>query len=95
MHREFESLPDPDAVARAGAVFVAERVRDAVAASGSFHFAVSGGHTPWAMFAELAAETVPWTRSSSIRWTSGWLRPMTPTVTSSISPRRWARPRRR
>jgi 6-phosphogluconolactonase/glucosamine-6-phosphate isomerase/deaminase len=26
-----------------------------VAASGSFHFAVSGGHTPWAMFAELAA----------------------------------------
>src|SRR5260370_19126715 len=59
MHHEFESLPDPDAVARAGAAFVAERARDAVAASGSFHFAVSGGHTPWAMFAELAAETVP------------------------------------
>jgi len=56
MHHEFEALPDPDAVARAGAAFVAERARDAVAASGSFHFAVSGGHTPWAMFAELAAE---------------------------------------
>ena len=27
---------------------------------GRFHFAVSGGHTPWAMFAELASETVPW-----------------------------------
>ena len=60
MHHEFESLPDPDAVARAGAAFVAECARDAVATSGSFHFAVSGGHTPWAMFAELAAETVPW-----------------------------------
>ena len=60
MHHEFESLPDPDAVARAGAAFVAERARDAVAASGSFHFAVSGGHTPWgAMFAELAGRRSP------------------------------------
>src|SRR5580658_6268712 len=60
MHHELETLADPDAVARAGAAFVAERARVAVAANGSFHFAVSGGHTPWAMFAELAAETVPW-----------------------------------
>ena len=27
---------------------------------GPFTFAVSGGRTPWEMFAELAAETVPW-----------------------------------
>jgi 6-phosphogluconolactonase len=60
MHHELESLADPAAVAKAGAAFVAERARDAVAASGRFHFAVSGGHTPWAMFAELASETVPW-----------------------------------
>src|SRR5208282_5163919 len=60
MHHELESLADPDAVARAGAAFVAQRARDAVAARGSFHFAVSGGHTPWEMFAELASETVPW-----------------------------------
>ena len=60
MHHELETLADPDAVARAGAAFVAERAGAAVAASGSFHFAVSGGHTPWAMFAELATETVPW-----------------------------------
>jgi 6-phosphogluconolactonase len=60
MHHELQTLADPDAVARAGAVFVAERARAAVAANGSFHFAVSGGHTPWAMFAELASETVPW-----------------------------------
>ena len=44
MEHDFEALADPDAVA----------------ASGSFHFAVSGGHTPWAMFAELATQTVPW-----------------------------------
>src|SRR5580658_3814113 len=60
MHHELQTLADPDAVARAGAAFVAERARAAVAAHGQFHFAVSGGHTPWAMFAELASETVPW-----------------------------------
>jgi 6-phosphogluconolactonase len=60
MHHELESLADPAAVAAAGAAFVAERARAAVAARGNFHFAVSGGHTPWAMFAELASETVPW-----------------------------------
>jgi len=60
MDHKLESVADPDAVAQAGAAFVAERARAAVAASGSFHFAVSGGHTPWAMFAELASHTVPW-----------------------------------
>lgn len=60
MHHELKSLPDPDGVARAGAAFVAERARDAVEARGIFHFAVSGGRTPWAMFAELADHTVPW-----------------------------------
>src|ERR1700683_4399517 len=60
MHHELQTLADPDAVAQAGAAFVAERARAAVAARGSFHFAVRGGHTPWEMFAELASETVPW-----------------------------------
>ena len=60
MHHEVETLADPGAVAAAGAAFVAERARAAVKAGGLFHFAVSGGHTPWAMFAELATETVPW-----------------------------------
>ena len=32
----------------------------AVAAHGRFTFAVSGGHTPWAMFAALFEEDVPW-----------------------------------
>ncbi|HYJ67665.1 MAG TPA: 6-phosphogluconolactonase [Nocardioidaceae bacterium] len=60
MKHVLETLADPTAVARAGAAFVAEQARQAVESRGSFHFAVSGGHTPWAMFAELAAETVPW-----------------------------------
>jgi 6-phosphogluconolactonase len=60
MQHELEALPDPAAVAAAGATFVAELARAAVDADGSFHFAVSGGHTPWAMFAELTQQQVPW-----------------------------------
>ena len=60
MQHELETLPDPAAVAAAGATFVAELARAAVDAGGSFHFAVSGGHTPWAMFAELTQQQVPW-----------------------------------
>jgi 6-phosphogluconolactonase len=60
MHHELETLPDAAAVAAAGATFVAELARAAVADDGSFHFAVSGGHTPWAMFAELTQQQVPW-----------------------------------
>ena len=60
MRHQLETLADPGAVAAAGAAFVAERARAVVAANGSFHFAVSGGHTPWAMFAELAFQAVPW-----------------------------------
>ncbi len=60
MHHEFETLADAAAVARAGANYVAQRALEAVGRSGVFHFAVSGGHTPWAMFAELATAGVPW-----------------------------------
>ncbi len=60
MEHELVSLPDADAVARRAAGFVASLARAAVAARGAFTFAVSGGHTPWAMFAELAGEDVPW-----------------------------------
>jgi 6-phosphogluconolactonase len=62
VHSDLEVLADPSAVARAAAAYVADRARAAVADHESFHFAVSGGHTPWAMFAELAAEDVPWHR---------------------------------
>ena len=57
-----EVLPDPEAVANRAAAFVAEAARAAVADHGRFTFAVSGGHTPWAMFADLALEDVPWSQ---------------------------------
>ena len=60
MHSDVEVLADPAAVARAGADFVTERARSAVEDHGRFHFAVSGGHTPWQMFAELASDDMPW-----------------------------------
>jgi 6-phosphogluconolactonase len=60
MRHRLETLADAHDVAHTGAAFVAEQARHAVDSRGSFHFAVSGGHTPWAMFADLASEKVPW-----------------------------------
>jgi hypothetical protein len=51
-------------VARRGATLVAGWARGAVADHGSFGFAVSGGTTPWAMFARLEVEDVPWSRTT-------------------------------
>ncbi|MCX4452092.1 6-phosphogluconolactonase [Streptomyces sp. NBC_01340] len=62
MHHELEVVADPDAVAGTAAAFVARLARACVQAHGRFTFAVSGGHTPWAMFARLAHEDVPWER---------------------------------
>jgi 6-phosphogluconolactonase len=61
---ELEVLPDPDAVARRGAEFVATQARAAVADHTRFTFAVSGGHTPWAMFAHLVDEDMPWAQTA-------------------------------
>lgn len=60
MRHELAVAPDADSVAAQAASYVAARAREAVAAHGRFTFAVSGGHTPWAMFAALAREDVPW-----------------------------------
>ena len=59
MPLEIEILPDADAVAARGAEYVAERAREAVEDHGRFTFAVSGGRTPWAMFAHLFGK-MPW-----------------------------------
>ncbi len=59
-----EIMPDPAALAARAAAYVAERARAAVAAHGQFSFAVSGGHTPWAMFAALAGEDLPWRQTA-------------------------------
>ncbi len=55
-----EVCPNADEVAHRGAEFVAQHAQAAVRNHGRFTFAVSGGRTPWAMFAHLAAANVPW-----------------------------------
>jgi 6-phosphogluconolactonase len=61
---EVEILADADAVAARSAGYVAELARAAAAARGRFTFAVSGGRTPWEMFARLADEDMPWARTA-------------------------------
>jgi 6-phosphogluconolactonase len=59
MALEIEILPDADAVAERGAQVVASAAAMAVADRDRFTFAVSGGRTPWAMFAALYGR-MPW-----------------------------------
>jgi 6-phosphogluconolactonase len=60
MEHELVVLPDPAVLATRAAEFVAARARSTIADRGGFTFAVSGGHTPWAMFAELMKQDVDW-----------------------------------
>jgi 6-phosphogluconolactonase len=60
VEHELITLPDPVALAKRAAATVAALARESVSDHGSFTFAVSGGKTPWSMFAELAHEDVPW-----------------------------------
>ena len=55
---------DAEAVAEWAAVFVAGHARAAVVDHGRFTLAVSGGRTPWAMFARLAVHGMPWERTT-------------------------------
>jgi len=59
MPLDIEVLSDAQAVAERGAEIVASAAAAAVAERGRFTFAVSGGRTPWAMFADLAGK-LPW-----------------------------------
>jgi 6-phosphogluconolactonase len=60
VHHDVQVLDDAGSLARSSAAYVAERARQSVSATGSFHFAVSGGRSPWAMFGALASLDVPW-----------------------------------
>jgi 6-phosphogluconolactonase len=60
MRHELEILDGPDQVAIRAADDVAIFASDAVADHGRFTFAVSGGHTPWAMFSALSGRDLPW-----------------------------------
>jgi 6-phosphogluconolactonase len=55
-----EVCPDGDGVALRAAELVAERANSAVRDHGRFTFAVSGGHTPWEMFARFTELAMPW-----------------------------------
>jgi 6-phosphogluconolactonase len=58
---KIQVLPDADAVAKAGAAFIAEATRAAVTARGRCTLALSGGRTPWVMLQALVADrSVPW-----------------------------------
>jgi 6-phosphogluconolactonase len=59
-----EVHPDAAAVARRAAEVIAAHARAAVEARGSFAFAVSGGRTPWTMFAQLDDQEIDWPRST-------------------------------
>lgn len=60
MKHDLDVMVDAGTVAARAASYVAGLARAAVADHGQFTFAVSGGRTPWAMFAELAGEDMPW-----------------------------------
>ncbi len=60
---QVEVLPDAAPVAARAAAYLAECARGAVAERGRFTFALSGGHTPWAMLAALAEHELPWSET--------------------------------
>lgn len=57
---EISVFADVDAVAQAGATFIASEAKAAINARGRFVMAVSGGHTPWLMLRALGRESVRW-----------------------------------
>jgi 6-phosphogluconolactonase len=53
MKHELMAVGDSTELASRAAAYVAAQAREAITARGRFTFAVSGGKTPWEMFAEL------------------------------------------
>jgi 6-phosphogluconolactonase len=60
VEHKLQVAPDANALAAMAASYVVSLAKAAVVDRGRFTFAVSGGHTPWAMFAALQAEYMPW-----------------------------------
>lgn len=57
---ELRVFEDPGAAIAAAAELVTNRALNAISAKGRFDFAVSGGRSPWGMFATLVREPIPW-----------------------------------
>ncbi|HTA16037.1 MAG TPA: 6-phosphogluconolactonase [Solirubrobacteraceae bacterium] len=62
--QQIEVLPDAAALAARAAEVVVEHARLAIADRGAFTLAISGGHTPMAMFSEMAREDFPWDQTT-------------------------------
>jgi 6-phosphogluconolactonase len=62
VQHQLEVMASADLVARTAAGYVQRQAVAAVADHGHFAFAVSGGRTPWSMFAELARMDMPWSQ---------------------------------
>lgn len=57
---QVEVLSDPAAAAERAAAFIVERAHEALRERGRFLLALSGGHTPRAMYEALARHALPW-----------------------------------
>lgn len=60
MEHELVVVTDGESLAREAASRVADAARAKQRGGATFDLAVSGGRTPWAMFAELARDDLPW-----------------------------------
>lgn len=63
MHHDLIVFDDLDTLSDAAAHHVAEVARAAVRDDGAFHFALSGGRSPWEMLGRLTELDVPWERT--------------------------------
>lgn len=63
MHNDLIVFDDLDALSNAAARYVVRVAKEAVDADGLFHFAVSGGRSPWQMFAVMTTLDMPWDRT--------------------------------
>ncbi len=63
MQHDLLVFDDLAALSDAAARYVVERAEEAVAVAGTFHFAVSGGKSPWRMFGVLTTLAMPWERT--------------------------------
>jgi 6-phosphogluconolactonase len=60
VEHKLQVAPDANALAAMAASYLVSLTKAAVVDRGRFTFAVSGGHTPWDLFAALRAEYMPW-----------------------------------
>ena len=63
MHHDLQVFDDIESLAKGAAAYVLERSQAMTNGSSSFSFAVSGGKSPWLMFAELTKESLDWDRT--------------------------------